>query len=70
MYRFLQAGGCQARPSRAHSRVSSAAEWAREAAAVAVAVYEDLELWVAPFGFSGLDVHQVDVVSWWFIYDG
>ncbi len=26
MYRFLQAGGCQARPSRAHSRVSSAAE--------------------------------------------
>ncbi len=38
--------------------------------AVAVAVYEDLELWVTPFGFSGLDVHQVDVVFlliyiWW-----
>lgn len=32
MYRFLQAGGCQARPSRARSRVSSAAEWSREAA--------------------------------------
>lgn len=29
---------------------------------VAVAVHKDLELRVAPFGFSGLYVHEVDMV--------